>query len=244
VSRDAAAIRAFAGRALVAGLCIAAAVAVVALLTGDFDETEVRVILTSIGFAVASGTGSAGAVARLRPSERLQLIGGATVIASIAAFALLVLGLWTNMDEWGSEGVWRAFGCFGVLAIAGSHASLVLGARRARDSDAIRLLTASALVFAGIDTIASILPISGLVDEVGEGWARLLGATLVMLILTSVLPPILRRIQPAVPVPAAAAAVIQIADRIDALNADPGNCAPQIRAEVNRLRTLAKSFED
>src|SRR5215212_2217237 len=102
VPSDSAAIRAFAGRALVGGLCIAAGVAVLALLTGDFDETEVRVILTSIGFAVASGTGSAGAVARLRPSEGLRLVGTATVSASIAAFGLLVLGLWTNMDAWGS----------------------------------------------------------------------------------------------------------------------------------------------
>jgi hypothetical protein len=38
--------------------------------------------------------------------------------------------------------------------------------------------------------------------------------------------------------------VIQIADKIDALNSDPGNRAPEIRVEVNRLRNLAQSFEN
>jgi hypothetical protein len=256
VPSDAAAIRRFAGRALVGGLCLAAGMAVIALLTGDFGDTETRVILTSIGFAATSGTGSAGATARLRPSERLQLLGGATVVASIATFGLLVLGLWTSLDDWGSEGLWRAFGCFGVLAVAGSHACVMLAARRPRDSDAIRLLTIASLAFSAIDTTAAILPIAGLVDDVNEGWARLVGATLVLLVLTSVLPPILRRMRPAAaPAPATAngkpdaapdffaTAVVQIVDRIDVLNADPGNRSPEIGAELKRLRSLAQSFE-
>jgi hypothetical protein len=100
-----------------------------------------------------------------------------------------------------------------------------------------------------------ILPITGLVDDVGEASARLFGASLVLLVLTTVLPPILRRIQPAAPATAEsngtgggdgflASAVIRIADRIDALNSDPGNRAPEIRAELDRLRKLAESFEN
>jgi hypothetical protein len=75
-------------------------------------------------------------------------------------------------------------------------------------------------------------------------------------VLTSVLPPIVRRMQPAArPAPTAngngagaddflASAVIQIADKIDALNSDPGNRSPEIRAEVRRLKNLAQSFEN
>jgi hypothetical protein len=68
VSDDSASIRRFAGWALVGGLSVAAAAAVLALLTGSFSDTDVRVILTSIGFAIASATASSGAAARLRPS--------------------------------------------------------------------------------------------------------------------------------------------------------------------------------
>jgi hypothetical protein len=160
------------------------------------------------------------------------------------------------MDEWGSEDVWRTFGCVAVLGIAGSHACVMLGGLRRGDTQVVRLLTLASIGFAAFDTLAVILPLAELVDDIDEPWPRILGAALVGLVLTSVLPPILRRMQPAaLPAPSAngnanqaedflAAAVVQIADRIDALNSDPGNRAPEIRAEVNRLRNLARSFEN
>jgi hypothetical protein len=252
----AASIRRFAGLALVTGLCFAAAAAVLALLTGSFDETDTRVILTSIGFAIASATASSGAAARLRPSENMQLLGTATLVASIAAFVLLLAGLWTSMDDWGSEGLWRTFGCVSILAVAGSHACLMLGALRRGDAPVVRVLTLSAIGFAAFDGLAVILPLAGLVDDIDEPWGRIFGAVLVLLVLTSVLPPIMRRMKPAAgPAPGAsgngagaddflASAVIQIADKIDALNSDPGNRTPEIQAEVKRLRSLAQSFEN
>jgi hypothetical protein len=256
VDPKAAAIRRFAGLSLVTGLCFAAAAAVLALLTGSFDDTDGRIILTSIGFAIASATASSGAAARLRPSAGLQVLGTATLVASIAAFVLLLAGLWTNMDDWGSEGVWRTFGCVAILAIAGSHACLLLGALRHSDRDVVRLLTFSAIGFAAFDGLAVILPLAGLVDDIDEPWPRIFGAVLVLLVLTSVLPPIVRRMQPAArPAPTAngngagadgflVSAVIQIADKIDVLNSDPGNRSPEIQTELKRLRNLAQSFEN
>ena len=61
MSADLASVGRVAGWLLVAGLTIAAAAAVVVLVQGDFDQTEARVIYTSLGFALASATGSAGA---------------------------------------------------------------------------------------------------------------------------------------------------------------------------------------
>jgi hypothetical protein len=247
-------IRRFAGRALVGGLSLAAAVAVLALLVGSFDETELRVVLSSIGFGVASAAGSAGASARLRPSERQRLLGNGTLIASAVAFVLLLIVLWS--DDYGSEGLARAFGAFAVAAFGGAHACLMLGAARRSDTDAIQRVTRAAVILGAIDTVGVILPIAGLVDDVGEAAGRLFGATVVLLVLTTVLPPILRRMQPAPAIPAEhngnransddflASAVIRIADRIEALNSDPGNRAPEIRAEVDRLKKLAQSFEN
>jgi hypothetical protein len=233
---------------------------VLALVTGSFDDTDTRVILTSIGFAIASATGSSGAAARLRPSEGLQLLGTATLVASIAAFVLLLAGLWTNMDDWGSEGLWRTFGCVAILGIAGSHACAMLGALRRGDPEVVRLLTLSAICLAAFDSLAVILPLAELVDDIDEPWPRIFGAVLVLLVLTTALPPILRRMQPAArPAPSAnrsangnggagdqflAAAVIRIADKIDVLNSDPGNRTPEIQAELKRLRNLAQSFEN
>ena len=255
VTAEAAAIRRFAGLALVTGLCVAAGAAVLALLTGSFGNTDENVVLSSIGFVVASAAASSGAAARLRPSGPLQVLGGATVIASVTAFLLLLIGLWITGG--GSEGVWRAFGCIGMLGVAGAHACLMLGALRSRDSEAIRLLTFSSIGFSAFDTLAVVLPVLELIDNMDDSWANVFGATLVLLVLTSVLPPILRRMQPATPPIAQtsngsvhpgdevfASAVIRIADRIDVLNGDPGNRAPEIRAELDRLRKLAQSFEN
>ena len=102
-----------------------------------------------------------------------------------------------------------------------------------------------------------VLPLAGLVDDVDEPWPRIFGATLVLLVLTSgsAADPAAdaagrkaraerERERAAGSDDFLASAVIQIADKIDALNSDPGNRAPEIRAEVNRLRNLAQSFEN
>jgi hypothetical protein len=47
--------------ALIAGLCLAAATAIAALVTGEFDDTHARVIGSSLGFGVFSALGAAGA---------------------------------------------------------------------------------------------------------------------------------------------------------------------------------------
>ena len=158
-------VRRAAGWALVGGLSVAALTAIAALLAGDFGDTEWRVILSSLGFAIASAVASAGATQRLRASGLLRDVGTATAVLAGIAFALLLAGLWT--DDWGTEGIWRSFGCASVLAIAGSHACVVLGARRRSDSQAIDLLVTSSLVLAAVDTFGGLLPITGSVDEVG-----------------------------------------------------------------------------
>jgi hypothetical protein len=40
-----------------------------------------------------------------------------------------------------------------------------------------------------------------------------------------------------------ATVVIEIADRTELLNSDPGNREPEIRAQINRLRDLAQTYE-
>ena len=143
-----------------------------------------------------------------------------------------------------------------MAGLAGSHACVLLGARRRLDSVVVRRITAAALWLGAIDACGAILAISSVVSDVNEVWGRLFGASLVLLVLTTVLPPILRRTQPALgPVAETngrspesdellASAVLRIAERIDVLNSDPGNRAPEIRAEVERLRKLAQSFEN
>jgi hypothetical protein len=124
MSADLASVGRVAGWLLVAGLTIAATAAVVVLVQGDFDETEARVIYTSLGFALASATGSAGARAITRASAGLHALGVATVACSVVAFGLFALAIWGRDLYEGTNDLWRVIGCVAVAGVAGAHACL------------------------------------------------------------------------------------------------------------------------
>jgi hypothetical protein len=238
--------------ALVAALCVSAGTAILAILSGDFSDTDIRVIATSIGFAIFSATAAAGASLRFREIGWLRALGLATTAVSAATFVLLLAGIWIDDS---SDDLWRWTGSLAVLALMLSHASLVSGGLRSSDSHAVRWLAAAAIGFAVVDAIAGVLAISGAVDDVDEGWAQLMAVFVILLLLTTALTPIVRRLQrshaggeaqavdrqSAPRRPSLAAEMLASADRIEALNADPGNRAADIRRECERLRELART---
>src|SRR5688500_6450499 len=89
--------------ALVGGLSLAALVAVVALLTGEFGDTHARVVLTSLGFSIFTATASAGDVLRRRGAPQTSGIGIATTAVSALAFVLLLAALWRPEPFEGDE---------------------------------------------------------------------------------------------------------------------------------------------
>jgi hypothetical protein len=227
-------------RALVGGLCVSAAVAVVALLSGSFDEVHWRVIGSSLGFSVFTSTAAAGAGLRPRSDGRLRLLGTLTAGVSLAAFALLVAALWIEDVDW----LWRAFGIAGLASLWTSHASLMLGALRPRDSATVRWLSAISAVTLGAETSVGVLVLLEAITDVNDAGARVLAAAIVVTVLTTALPPILRRMGRAEPSAAAravgrasgfAAEVEQSAGRLAAMD-----LPPQARAEVDHLRRLAR----
>jgi hypothetical protein len=246
-------LRRLAGWALVVGLCVAAAVAIVALLSGSFDDTDWRVVGTSLGFSVFTSTGAAGLALRLRDTTWAWALGTTSAAASAIALALLVCSLWTD----GSEGLWRAFGTVGLIALWSAHASLVLRSARPNDSATIRSLCAVSIATLGIDATVGALAILGaLGDSDVESGARVLAALVVIGLLSTALPPILRRLRHTAhvaPAPAAATAfgaprsarngmaqaVAEVADRLGEMN-----LSPDARAEVARLRELVRDARE
>jgi hypothetical protein len=229
------------GWALVAGLSLAALVAVVALLSGELGETHLRTIATSIGFSLFSALGGAGLSLRERRSAPRGL-GEATAAAAAAGFVLLLAACWLARD---SEWLWRSFGVAAVLALWGAHASLVVRAARPEDAPTIRVLGAISIATAGFDALAAMLAISGAVDEAPPATVRVLAISGVLFVLSSVLPPTLRRMAPrpqsplTPPLPAARLAeeLLAIADRLEGVPF----AGPEVQREAARLRTLARS---
>ena len=180
------------------GVVGAAAWAVVELFSGSINETDGRVILTSVSFAAASTTGASGLAAILRPSPGLRVLGVVTMGCSIAAFALLAAMIWHDDFPFQiRETLWRACGCASVLAIAGGHASLMLRGRKPTDSALVELVTVGSLLFGAVDTVGAFLWLAEIVDGINDSWGRRLAAMLVLLIVTTILAPLLRRLQAA-----------------------------------------------
>jgi hypothetical protein len=231
---DPATLRIAAGWAFVAGLCVAALVAIVALLNGSFDDDDLRVVGTSLGFSVFSSTGAAGSSLRKRTDTWRWGFGSATMASAVAAFGLLLLVLW-------GDGSWRAFGVAGLIALWSGHAALVLGALRPGDSPLIRMLAGVAVVTLGVDAGVGVLALVGSLDDTDvDGVGQLLAALLVVALLATALPPVLRRLQ-GVGEPrrrsrnGLADGVADVADRLGAMD-----LPPQARAEIARLRELVR----
>jgi hypothetical protein len=243
--------RRLAGWALVAGLCLAALVAVFALLSGNFDDTDWRIIGSSLGFSLFSAIGAAGESLRRAGAGAWLVVGSATVLLAAAAFLLLLAAIWIEDD---ADWLWRAWGCCALGSLAGSHASIVMRGARPDDGGLIRTLIWISIVTASIDTAAGLLAISAVFDDIGEGVVEGLSVIGVAMLLSTALPPILRRLRAE---PGAAAqghlafgAVVRpalqerqrltaeleaIAQRLEELDT-----SPEIRSEAANLRRLAR----
>lgn len=246
-------LRRLALRSLVAGLTVGALAAIVALLQGSFDETEVRVVVTSLAL---STFGSLSAVAASTQASRSVVVRRTGLTASVlagAAFVLFLPAVWINEAD---EGLWQAFGCVAVGAVATCHAALVLRGRRSSDGDLVTIIVSVSVALGALDGLGAILAIAGVTADIDAGLAQIFGVSLVLLLLTTALPPLLRRLERPREAPAAprgphsqtsssqlASEVTAIADRIDELIGSPGSRAPEIRREVVRLRRLARSID-
>ena len=214
-------------------------------MTHSFDATDARLIATSLGFSVFSALGAAGAPARRQP--KLAMLGALTTGAAWLGFALLELAIWVAQ----TDTTWRAWGTVALLSLATSHASLVLSARRASDSSMITHLTVTSVLAASVDALLAAAAIVGLVQHATSVEIRFAAVLVIALLLSTALPPILRRATPStgvgrpraeVPTPHGAPApaeLHEIAHRLEQLAPRTGGLAHEITWEAARLRAVA-----
>lgn len=169
------------------GLSLTALVAIVGVVTGSFESTDWRLVATSFGFSLFSALGAAGARASRLGAAGLCL-GLATAACAAASFVLLACGLWVGVGD----GLWRVFAGLVVLSLGGSHASLMLAARSPGDSALITTVCASSIGAGAFDSLIGVGAIAGVIDLEGT-LVRLLAVLIIVQLLTSVLPSLLRR---------------------------------------------------
>jgi hypothetical protein len=179
--------------AIIVSLSLTALIGIFTLLSGDFGETQGKVLLSTLllgGFSIT-------VLCHLAVVGRaLQLVGFAGVAVSAVA---LIAGLFLIWNNWGIYGdvdpALRTFGVFGVLAVSIAHANLLLllGQRR---NTVVRALLYLTVAFVGLVAVLLCLPIATAGDipgDNGDAYWRLFGVVGILDVLGSIVLPVTGR---------------------------------------------------
>jgi hypothetical protein len=228
-------------RTILVGLLVAAAAAIAALVMGEFGDTHARIIGTSLGFSFFCALAASGDALRSQAAGALATAGAVATALAVLAFVLLVAAVWLDDSDW----LWQTWGVVAVTALWASHWSLVLRTRRPGDSAAIRLAGQLSIVTATINTLVGNAAIAGVVDDPGDGFVRALGVVLVITVLTTAMPPIMRRLSSS-PQPHRRLTAGDLAQELDAAagRIERIGTAQEAQREAATLRRLAARARD
>lgn len=153
-------------RAFLVAIAVSALMGILALLTGDFSELEVKVLVSSL--TISAGTLCALCAAAVREARGHHPLAVPTVWAATLGTVTTLVGLWGEVD---GEAYWKLAATFAVGAAVGSHGCLVGMARLAEPHRWVaRAAFGAAAVLGGL----LLVMLWGEVD--GEGLFRLMGA--------------------------------------------------------------------
>jgi hypothetical protein len=172
--------------ATVSALSLTALFAIFALLTGSFDETQVRILATTGGFGLASLLATPGT----RVLEQGRHVGLGQTVIGLAALSFVV-ELWPLWLATNSDVAWRSLVVVGAFTVALAQIAQSLARRRPSDPEAIRLLALAAGVCALV--LALLIAFAAIAKQHDSGYYRLLGSVAVLDVLLAFLQPVVRR---------------------------------------------------
>jgi Na+-transporting NADH:ubiquinone oxidoreductase subunit NqrB len=179
--------------ATVTALCATALVAIMALLIGGFDDTQLRILATTGGFGLVSLIATRGTA--LLDQGRNEALARSVLALSALAFVVEVWVIWIDTD---SEAAWKSFVC--AIAAAGATGQIAgtIARRRPTDPPSLTPLIWAAGACAVILAFMACFAALAEVDE--AGYYQLFGAIAVLNILGVLLQPVIRRLGRPAPV--------------------------------------------
>lgn len=144
--------------ALIASISITAVVGIAVLLTGQFGETQGRVLLTTLLVAGFSTVALCHLAVVARP---VRAVGFAGLAVSAVALVLGVVLVWTPWDASYSDALdaaWRGFGVSSIIAVSLAHANLLL-LLAGRRHPFVRIAMAVTLAAVAVVALLLMLPI-------------------------------------------------------------------------------------
>ncbi|MDO8338686.1 MAG: hypothetical protein Q7T15_10600 [Microcella sp.] len=177
--------------AIIVSFSLAAVVGIIALLSGEFGETQGRILLTTVLLGATSIT----ALCHLAIADRaMRVVGVVGLAASSVALVTGLVLIWREWDSPGFDDLLKAFATAGVVAVSFAHANLLLllaGRRR----EVIRIGLMVTLVMIAAVAIMIVLPIVSEGEIPGprneEWYWRLFGVVGILDALGTVVVPVL-----------------------------------------------------
>jgi hypothetical protein len=170
----------------VSALSLTALFAIFALLTGSFDETQVRILATTGGFGLASLLATPGT--RLLEQGRHVGLGQAVVGLAALSFVVELWPLWLDTEN---DRPWRSLVVVAAVTVALAQIAQSLSRRRPSDPEAVRLLALGAGVCALV--LAGLIALAAIAQQHDSGYYRFLGSVAVLDVLLAFLQPVVRR---------------------------------------------------
>jgi hypothetical protein len=172
-------------RAVVGALCLTAAIAVVVLLVGTFDDTSWRILASTSAISFFGLLAAPAGV--LLERGHAVVLARASALLTGATFVLTFVLIWS---DWSND-LGKAWGVLLTLAAAAAQAAAVESRRRDTDSPTIRHLVAGSML---TGTALAALGVLAILTEIDDGaYYRALGAIAIVDVLLIIVAAVLRR---------------------------------------------------
>ena len=157
-------------------------------LFGEFKETEVKLLLTTLSVGGCSLTGLC--CATIYPKEKFKVFSGVGIVTSGLCFIMTILLIWSDFKN--IEDTWKLLLSLIVLTVSFSHISLLLNIRLANQLvESVRTVT---IVVVSTVAVMLLTLIFARFDN-WEWFYRLLGSFAILDVVGSIVTPILNRTQ-------------------------------------------------
>src|SRR5690625_354611 len=171
---------------LIGALSVSALIGIYIFLAGDFGETEVRLLFTTLAIGGYSLAGLCCSVIYKR--KELMVFSIIGMLTAVAGFTITTGAIWEILDI---DDIWKTMVIFIILSAAMSHVSLLL---QIRISDNISRYLLMGTI-ASITIVALMLIKSTLTDfDESEFYFRMLGVFAILDVLGTIAAPVMNRI--------------------------------------------------
>jgi hypothetical protein len=169
---------------LITSVAVSAVIGIIAIVVGNFGQTQARILLTTLVISAASIC--ALACGALWESGRLKLLPMIGIALAIFDAILLIAGIWWEPS---TDGYWKFTASAGLIAAATAHVCLLALAKLAP-----RFVWSQIAAYTAAYLLALLFIYLIYAEPKGDAFIRVIGVVSIMLAAASILTPVFHRL--------------------------------------------------